>query len=191
MNPLKVLLLLCISMYLLIYQTRFYYYFLVLLIPYYFITQHLLVKDKKLVTPKKKSFISMWTHPYDPQIYGTLKLNITKLETLLSEYSKKVGHEITVTDFLLKVLGEMIKNFSFLNGNILFGKFLSRETIDVSLDVPTENGRGMEIITLKSVDTMSLAEIKKEVEYMKEKLTNGVDKMHNRRFFIAKTFEAL
>jgi hypothetical protein len=190
MNTSLVLLIICIIVYLAKYQTGFYYYFFILLIPYYIITQFILA-DKKLITPKKKGFISMWTHPYDPQIYGNVKLNITKLEPLLAQYSKKVGVEIGFTEFFLKVSGDMVAKFPFLNGNILFGRFLTRPTVDISLQLPIDGGRGMEIVTLRNIDMMSLVDVKKHIDEVKESIMLKRDRNYNRRVLLATIFPPL
>jgi hypothetical protein len=190
MNALRVLLIFCLILYLAIYHSRFWYYYFLLLIPYYLISQFI-YNDKTLVTPKKKGFLSMWQHPSDPQCYGTLKFNITKLERLLDEYSKKVGVKIGLTEFFVKLMAEMIKKFTFLNGNILFGKFIPRPSVDMSLQVNVNEGKGYELITLRNVDQMSLADIKKNIDTMKDDLENGRDAHHNRRMLLARCLQSL
>jgi hypothetical protein len=190
MNALLILLVICMIIYLAVHHARFYYYFFILLLPYYLVTQFIFA-DKKLITPKKKGFISMWTHPYDPQIYGNVKLDITKLIKLLPEYSKKVGYDIGLIEFFLKITGDMVAKFPFLNGNILVGRFLPRPTVDISLQIPIDGGRGMEIITLKSVDRMSLVDIKKYLDEAKEDIMLKKDKIHNRRMLLASIFQPL
>lgn len=121
MNALKILFVLAAILYLVIYEPIFWKYFFGILIPYWLLTQ-VFFYNSKYNTAKRKTFISLWTHPFDPQIFATVKIDITHLEGFLKDYSQKVGREITYLNFLIKVFAKMMTKYPKINGNINFGK---------------------------------------------------------------------
>ena len=121
MDALKFLFILAIVIYLTIYESAFWYYFFALLVPYFLLTQ-VLFFHSKFETPKRKSFLSIWTDASDPQIFSVVKVDITKVEEFLKEYSKKVGKEVTYLNFMMKAFAKFMVKYPRINGNINFGK---------------------------------------------------------------------
>jgi hypothetical protein len=56
-----------------------------------------------------------------------LRIEITKLEKLLSDYSKKVGKDISIIDYVVLVYAKMMTKYPKINGNINFGKVLNNK----------------------------------------------------------------
>ena len=121
MNPLKILFMISIVLYLTIYEPTFWKYFFAILIPYYILTQILFFKSK-LDTPKRKTFISMWTNPYDPQIFARVKMEVSKVEEFLEQYSQKISSKISYMSFFIKVFAIMLERYPKINSTINFGK---------------------------------------------------------------------
>ena len=189
MNALRIILTLVIIIYLSIYDFGFWKYFFSMVIPYYIISQMLI--DNKINTPKVKLLITMWTHPYDPQIYATMKFNISKAQEFLQEYSQKVGVKVGFTVFLVKIMAKMFEKFPQVNGNVIFGKFVAKNTIDISVMVATEGGVEDDMITVKNCDKLSLEEITKKLHEKKQAYEDHSDKTHFRRLFVAKLLPTL
>ena len=147
--------------------------------------------DQKINTPKMKALISMWSHPSDPQIYATMKLNITKTEDFLREYSQKTGTKVGFTVLLMKVMARMFENFPQVNGNVIFGKFVSKTNIDISCLVATDGGVETDMITIKDCDKLSLEEVSKKIQEKKESLDKGTNKTHNKRLLFARILPTL
>jgi hypothetical protein len=173
-----------------LYQPRFWKYYFAILIPYYVITQ-ILLADSKINSPKTKGFISMWTHPYDSQIYGAMKLNLTRLEQFLKEYSQSHGVKIGYTVFMMKLAAMIYSKFPQVNGNVIFGKFVSKPTIDISCMVATEGGTETDMITVKNCDKLSMEEITKKISDKKEAIEKKLEKAYNNRMFMAKILPTL
>jgi len=190
MNALRILLLSVIILYLTIYHSSYWKYFFAVLIPYYLITQ-LLLSDLNHNTPKKKSLISMWNAPSDPQIYGVIPFEITLLENYLKEYSEKSGHKVGVTVFFVRMMGLIFEKFPEVNGHVIFGKFVPKSTCDVSLMISAHEGVETEIITVKNANKLSLVEISKKISEKREAIENRTDKSHNKRLMAARLLPTL
>jgi len=190
MNALRILLTFALILYLTFYQFQFWKYFFLVVIPYYIITQVLMV-DQSLNTPKKKSFIGMWSHPSDPQIYGTMKLNLNKVTEFLRQYSMKVEDKIGFTVFLVKLMGKIFEKYSQINGHVIFGRFIPKNSVDVSLMEGLEGGLETEMITVKGCEKLSLEEISKKIKEKEQALKDKTDKAHNTRLFFAKLLPTL
>ena len=123
MNALKVLFMISIVLYLTIYEPSYWKYFFAILIPYYILTQ-IIFFNSKLNTPKRKTFISLWSHPSDPQIFARIKVEISKVDEFLDQYSQKIGNKISYLSFFVKVFSIMLSRYPKINGTINFGKVL-------------------------------------------------------------------
>jgi uncharacterized protein YneF (UPF0154 family) len=189
MNALRIILTLVLIVYLFLYDLSYLKFFFSIAIPYYLITQ--MLANPKLNSPKMKAFISMWTHPSDPQIYGTMKMNITRATEYLKEYSQKTGVKVGFTVYMTKVFSKMLEKYPQINGNVIFGKFVPKSTIDISVMVSTEGGVETDMITVKNCDKLSLEEISKKLQEKKQAYDNNLDKTHNRRLFVAKFLPTL
>ena len=189
MNALRIILTLVLIVYLFFYDMSYLKFFFSILIPYYLITQ--MIINPKFNSPKMKTFISMWSHPSDPQIYGTMKMNLTTVTEYLKEYSNKTGVKVGFTVYLTKVMAKMMQKFPQVNGNVIFGKFVPKSTIDMSVMVATQGGVETDMITVKNCDKLSLEEISKKLQEKKLAYENKLDKTHNRRLFVAKFLPTL
>lgn len=190
MNALRILLLIILLLYLAYVHPKYFLYFFSIFIPYIIITQYAFF-NSALNTVKTKVFISSWSHAYDPSIYGLIKLNITKLKKFCKEYSEKTGVKVGLTTYLIKLGGIILKKFPDLNGNIFLGKFVPRDSYDISILFATDKSEESEIITIRDANILSLEQISKQVASMKEKLLNQNDEIHNRRLTIAKLVPTL
>ena len=121
MNAFKILFLISIILYFTIYEPSFWKYYFVILIPYWIITQYIL-NNNEFNTPKRKSFISMWSAPFDPQIIGKVKVDVTKVENYLAEYNNTNKSNIDYLTFIIKLMGHLLKKFPRVNGNVVFGR---------------------------------------------------------------------
>ena len=184
MDALTVLLIFVTSIYLLLYQTAFWKYYFGILIPYYVITQ-LIFCDFKTNTSKKKFFMSTWTHPFDSQIYCESKVDMTNMYNYLEKYNKEHNCKIGPTIFMLKLVGNLFNKYPKLNGNVLFGLFVKKTRIDVSVTVSTDHGKNNEVITIKDADKLSLEDISEKVNKRIENIERGIDiNVGRKRFFM-------
>jgi len=190
MNALRILFLVILVIYLTYVHPKFLLHFFAIFIPYIIITQYLFF-NSPLNTGKTKVFICSWAHAYDPQIYGTSKMKSTSVKKFCEDYTKKNGIKVGLTTFLIKLAGKILKKFSEINGNIVFGKYIPKQNADVCCLVATNNGEESDILTIRDADSLKLEEISHLIEKKKKTIENKTDKQYNRRLFIANLLPTL
>jgi hypothetical protein len=190
MNPLRNILILSILLYVTIYHTKYWIYFLSFVVPYIIITQFLM-NDFKINKPKMKAFIAMWSHPGDPQIYATMKVNVTKTLEFLKKYSEEKGVKVGFTVLVMKVLAKMLKLYPQVNGNVIFGKFVENPEANVSCLVSTNDGKDTEFICVKDCDNLTLSQIKTRVQEKKKELEEGKNYTYNRKLLFCRILPTL
>jgi len=190
MNALRIILLVILVIYLTFVHSKFLLHFFAIFIPYIIITQYMFF-NSPLNTGKTKVFISSWSHAYDPQIFGTSKIESTKVKKFCEEYSKIKGVKVGLTTCLLKLAGLILNKFPDINGNIIFGRYIPKKDADVCCFVATEKGEESDILIIKNADRLTLEEISKKVEEKKKMIENKTDTKYNRRLLIAKFLPTL
>ena len=72
----------------------------------------------------------MWGPPNDPQIYGALEIEATKLQHFL-DTCKSHGHRVTPTHLVGRAIGLMLRDVPELNVRIVGERIVPRESVDV------------------------------------------------------------
>jgi len=121
MNALLVIFFITYGVYALFWNLKFRLIYLILLGLYFYITQVRLFPDA-LNSIRKKIMIASWGSLNDPQIYSSVKLDISKIEAYLAEKSKETGEKITLTIFCIKLLSIVLKKYPALHAYIKFGR---------------------------------------------------------------------
>ena len=113
-----------------------------------------------------------WAAPKDPTIYGVLEVNVEPALKYIDEQAKLSGERITITHFVGKAFGEVLKNHPQLNCEIRFGKFYPRNTIDVSFQVAIEAGASvhehkhdLSAGLVSSIDQKNIITVAKELNH--------------------------
>jgi len=65
--------------------------------------------------------IGSWNNPYDPQTLISVKLDITNTETYLEKLSADTGEKLTLTTFVIRLMGLVLKKNPEICGYIRFG----------------------------------------------------------------------
>ncbi len=125
MNPFLAIFFLSYLSYCLFNNIKFIFIYFGLLGLYHFITQ---VKYFKTEYDKgrRKMLIASWNTPYDPQTLVKFKLDITKIEKYLEDYSTKSGEKVTLTIFVIRLMAVVLQKFPEIDGYIRFGKVISK-----------------------------------------------------------------
>lgn len=181
MNPLKILLIISLVIYFIFYERGFLYYYIPVVISYAVITE-LIYGKFKIKSSKLTLFMTMWSAPYDPQIYARIKLSINKSIKRLEELSLKHKTEITFTALVAKITGNLLKKYPLANTSIVFGKIIPRKTCDVTLLLSFGDATQNEMITIKDCDKKSVVDIQIELNRLRKELNDGKNKEHNMRF---------
>ena len=114
----------------------------------------------------RKSAIASWSHQKDQNIYCQLELDTSKALAFIDEYNKKLGkNEISLTHFVVKILGECFYKYNVLNLVLIRNKlFLRKETnVFVSALLRTHKGKDLSGVSVKDVPSLSLEQVAENV----------------------------
>lgn len=184
MNALMVLFFLTYLVYSLKYDWMFYMIYITLVATYTYVTQYLLLK-----TPfdhmRNKVTVGSWSSPSDPQLYGKIKLNVTKIEDYLVKKSKEVGKKLTYTIYSIKLLSLVINKFPTLNTYIKYGSIRDKLAVDLCCLVTLGDGNDLANSVIRDSEKKSIVEINDELQDSVDKLRSKKNKDHNQKGKIA------
>ena len=185
MNTLRILALIILVIYLSLTHPKFLIYFFSIFLPYLILTNYIL-PSSKFNSAKIKFFLSSWSHPYDPSIYGTAKVNSTKVKKLCEELFKKEKIKIGLTTFFLKLGGIILKKFPEVNGNLILGRFIPRDFCDVCCLVVSDKTGESDLLNIHDADKLSLKEIALKIQEKRKNMDLEKDESFNKRNFMSK-----
>jgi hypothetical protein len=84
-------------------------------------------------SPFRKIALGTWKTPYDPQIYGTLKLRMEPALAYLEELRRRTGRKVTVTHLVVKAIGDALAACPEANVVLRAGRPHRRRSVDVSV----------------------------------------------------------
>jgi pyruvate dehydrogenase E2 component (dihydrolipoamide acetyltransferase) len=119
------------------------------------------IKALKKTPPFRKIAMGTWAHPGDPQIYGTLDIDLTKANGWKARLPASAP-KITVTHMVAKAIAMAMAKYPDLNGFVRFRKIYLRQSVDISFLVSVKHESGREDLSgmrLPAVDCMSVPEI--------------------------------
>lgn len=105
---------------------------------------------------------AMWGPPNDPQIYGALEIEATKLQHFM-DTCKSHGHKITPTHLVGRAIGHMLRDVPELNVRIVGGHIVPRESADVFFITAVEGGRDLSGVKIERADEKTVVEIAREL----------------------------
>jgi hypothetical protein len=190
MNTLRILALIILIIYLLKTHPNYLTYFLSIFLPYLIITNYIL-SGSKFNTSKIKFFLSSWSYPYDPSIYGTVKIKSTKVKKICEDFSKKENIKIGLTTFTLKLGGIIMKKFPEVNGNLIFGRFIPRDFCDVCCLISSEKTGQSDLLNIHDADKLTLREISLKMQEKMKNMDLNKDAGFNKRNFMSKFLPSL
>lgn len=140
------------------------------------------IKSLRKVPPFRRAAVGTWGHPTDPQIYGTLEVDLTKAYAWRDSLPDS-GPRLTVTHMVARAIALAMAEYPDLNGLIRFRKIYLRQTVDIFFQVTVEHESGREDlagIRIAEVDKKGVVQIAEEmarkVERVREKRNTPVQK---------------
>lgn len=121
MNALIIIFLLSYFVYAAFNNARFLIIYFSLIAIYYYLTQVKFFQNA-FNSLRRKIQIATWGSPFDPQIYGKLKINLNQVEPYLEEISKEIGEKVTLTIYIIKLISLVLKKYPEISGCIRLGK---------------------------------------------------------------------
>ena len=132
---------------------------------------------KKLSTRSfhRKLAMGTWKSVGDPSVYGELEVDMSSALPFLKSESEKHGVKITVTHLVGKALAIALKEHPDVNGMIRGSRIYLRKNVDLFYQVNI-NDHDLMGTTVRAAETLSLADIAKELERKAEDVRQGRDK---------------
>jgi pyruvate/2-oxoglutarate dehydrogenase complex dihydrolipoamide acyltransferase (E2) component len=119
------------------------------------------VKALRKTPPFRKVAIGTWGKPTDPQIYGTIDIDLTKA-TAWRDKLPQDAPKVTVTHMVARAIALAMKKYPDLNGFLRFSKIYLRPSVDMTVLVAVEHESGQEDLSslkLHDVDQKGVVEI--------------------------------
>jgi pyruvate/2-oxoglutarate dehydrogenase complex dihydrolipoamide acyltransferase (E2) component len=104
-----------------------------------------------------------WRHPADPTVYGTIEIDMEKGLRYLRRVRADEGVHATVTHLVAKALAVAIRRFPHANGLIARRRIYLRDTVDIFVQVASEDGEDLSGAKVEAADEKTVAEIAREV----------------------------
>lgn len=111
-----------------------------------------------LNTEWRKVASTIYQKPTDSKIYGTVELDVTKLEKYITE-QRKAGIKTTITYLMTLIIGRGIRqDVMELNAYVKRGKIRQREQVDATVSVLLKGGQ-MGSVKVENADKLTTSEI--------------------------------
>ncbi|HET7856373.1 MAG TPA: 2-oxo acid dehydrogenase subunit E2 [Gaiellaceae bacterium] len=120
----------------------------------------------------RKIASATWGRPNDPQIYGDLEVDATRLLSFIDEARRVTGVRITVTHAVGKALARALSEQPHLEGPRPRG---GPQTVDIFFVVAIEGGKELSGVKVKGADRMSIVEIAAELAQRAGRIRAGED----------------
>lgn len=128
---------------------------------------------KSFHSPWNKISIGSWRPVGDSQVYCELRLNTQKVEDYLSKLNENSETKITITHFLGKVMGQILKDVPELNSLIRLNKMYFRDDVNIFFHIA--NGADLSGHRIHKIDKKTVSEISCELSRTAKEVRSGVD----------------
>ena len=123
------------------------------------------VKALKKTPPFRKVAIGTWGKPTDPQIYGTIEIDLTKAHAWRDKLPADTP-KVTVTHMIARAVALAMKKHPDLNGFLRFRKIYLRQTVDMTVLVAVEHESGQE--DLSSLKLRDVDRVRAQADWLKK-----------------------
>lgn len=106
----------------------------------------------KKTSPFRRIAIGTWDGPGDPQIYGSMDVDLTTVDAWLASRASDAPR-VTVTHLMTRAVGRAMREFPDLNGILRFHKVFLRESVDVTCLASFADDQGkMDLASVRITD---------------------------------------
>lgn len=127
------------------------------------------------MSTRRKLAIATWSAPREGNIYGKLTLDATKMNAYIKEVREKSGQKVTITHVVGRAVAMALTKAPGLNGRIVWGRFESFPSINVTYLVALQEGEDLAKATIADADKKGITEIATELGALAKKLHKGED----------------
>jgi pyruvate/2-oxoglutarate dehydrogenase complex dihydrolipoamide acyltransferase (E2) component len=138
------------------------------------------------LSPFRKIALGTWKTPYDPQIYGTLKLRMEPALAYIAELRRTTGRHVTVTHLVMKAMAEALRVCPDANVVLRWGRPHRRRHVDVSALVALDDGGSADLSAVKLIDVdrkdvaTIAAELQTAAEGVRARRDQGLERARQR-----------
>ena len=124
---------------------------------------------------RRKLAIATWSSPREGNIYGKLTVDVSQALRYVEHLRKKDGEKVTIAHVVGKAVAKALEAAPGLNGRIVFGKFVSHESVDVTFLVALEDGKDLAKTKITNANERSISDIARELGKGAGRLREGKD----------------
>ena len=114
-----------------------------------------------------------WGRPVDPQIYGDIEVDAAALLEFIEQERARTSTHVTVTHVVGKALAHALAENPDVNVQLVRGRFVPRESVDVFFVVAINEGRELSGAKIAGADRKSVAEIAEELVARASRIRTG------------------
>jgi pyruvate dehydrogenase E2 component (dihydrolipoamide acetyltransferase) len=109
--------------------------------------------------------IGTWKGPHEAQVHGSMTVRMDRAVEYLNRW-RDAGQRVTVTHLVARAAAAALAGMPEANALMRFRRIYLRQSVDIFLQVVREEGGKVDLsgMTLRKVDTKSVAEIAAEME---------------------------
>jgi pyruvate dehydrogenase E2 component (dihydrolipoamide acetyltransferase) len=123
----------------------------------------------------RKIAAAVWRPPNDPTIYGTMSIEMTGAQRFLAAERERTGLKLTVTHLVARAVALAFRRHPDLNAKVRWGRILLRDSVDLFLQVSTDNGADLSGAKIERADEKGLADIARELSGTAGAIREGRD----------------
>jgi pyruvate dehydrogenase E2 component (dihydrolipoamide acetyltransferase) len=117
----------------------------------------------------RKMAVVNWRHPFDPQVYARMEVDMTKALEYAAQVSQRSGISINTTHLMLRAVALCLKEYPEANAIIRWNRIYLRKRVHVFCHVAIPGKKpDLSGVLLRDADTKDLVAIARE---LKEKVT--------------------
>lgn len=134
---------------------------------------------KGKVSSFRKIAIGTWRTTKDPSVYGSIEVEMDETLRYLEAFRAATGKRVTVSHLMAKAVGKVLEAMPDANAVLRFQRIYLRQSVDVFFQVAMKDEESGQIdlsgLTVRHVDTKSMADIVDEFEAAAAKVRAGKD----------------
>jgi pyruvate/2-oxoglutarate dehydrogenase complex dihydrolipoamide acyltransferase (E2) component len=123
----------------------------------------------------RKIAAASWRSPSDPQIYGDLEVDATRLLEYADAARRASGVRVTVTHLVGKAVARALGEHPELNAMLARGRFVPRDSVSIFFVASLDGGGGLSGVKVRDADRKAAVDIAEELAQRVERIRGGDD----------------
>jgi len=111
-----------------------------------------------------------WPAPRDSTVYSTLQIDMTEAQQFLEQLRRESGYRVTPTHLVAKAIATALHRYPESNAIVRRGWVYQRESVDVFIQVVSDEGEDLSGIKVEHADRKSVVEIARELAERAERI---------------------